>query len=278
MKEICKRLIQLQELYFARDEQSVVEDEKNLSTLNTAICDLLSKLHPDTADFFQELQDRTPPAIAPVVNGTCYGCGIDLPTSLSAELQRGEDILHCPNCARYIYYYEGERLDSHDDTIRANLPQLGIDRFSSERLMIPQLKSSDPKGVIEELACRLTDQLYFSDPAVLIKEALEREAITSTGLDNALAFPHIRGIDTGSLTFSLGLHKKGIKFGAPKNRLSRIFFFIVIPIESSAFYLTLLAGLIESLRDTEAQDTLLACSEPDELWKTLKELTKPHIQ
>ncbi len=277
MKEFQNRLIQLQELYCAREEQLVLGEGKNLSGLEKAIDFLLKKLPPETADFFQELQGRTPPAIAPVVNETCGGCGIDLPTSISADLQRGEEAIHCPNCARYLYPYQGKRLKIHGDSIHKSLPRLGIERFSSDGLMIPQLQARTPEGVIEELARRMTDQLYFSDPKVLIGNALEREAIASTAIEHSLAFPHVRGIDTGSLTFALGLSRKGIRFGAPKNQLSRIFFFIIIPIAASAFYLTLLAGLIESLNSAEARKQLLDCSEPEETWKTLKKLTKPHI-
>ncbi len=277
MKEFHNRLIQLQELYFAREEQLILGEGKNLDALDKSIASLEKKLPDDTSDFFRELQERTPPAIAPVVNETCYGCGIDLPTSLCAELERAEQVLHCPSCARYLYPYRGERLDIHDGTLRKSLPRLGIDRFSSEKLMIPRLQADSREGVIEELARRLTDQLYFSDPAVLIEKALQREAIVSTAVDHSLAFPHVRGVDTGSLTFALGLTPKGIKFGAPRNRLSRIFFFIVIPISSSAFYLTLLAGLIESLISAEARKQLLACTEAPEVWKTLKKLTKSHI-
>ncbi len=277
MKEIHNRLIQIQELCFARDEQSVLGEGKNLSGLESSIDSLLGKLPPDTADFFRELQKRTPPAIAPVVNETCYGCGINLPTSLCAELQRGEQIINCPNCARYLYPYQGERLDIHDDSLRKSLPRLGIERFSSEKLMIPRLEARTPEGVIGELAQRMTDQLYFSDPRLLIGQALEREAIGSTAVEHSLAFPHVRGVDTGSLTFALGLSRKGLKFGAPKGQLSKIFFFIVIPIAANAFYLTLLAGLIESLIAAEARRKLLAVSEPEEAWATLKKLTKSHI-
>lgn len=277
MKEIHNRLIQLQELYFAREEQRVLDNGFNLSSLEESIGALIKELPPETADFFQELQERTPPAIAPVVNETCYGCGINLPTSLCAELQQGEQILHCPNCARYLYPYGGKKLDIHDNALRKSLPRLGIERFSSEKLMIPRLQSNTPAGVIEELARQMTGQLYFSDPGMLIEKALEREAIASTAVEHSLAFPHVRGIDTGSLTFALGLSKKGIRFGAPKDRLTRIFFFIVIPIASSAFYLTLLAGLIESLITAEARKKLAASSGPEELWKTLKKLTKSHI-
>ena len=277
MKEFQNRLIQLQELYCAREEQLILGEGKNLAALDYAINSLLKKLPDETADFFQELQERTPPAVSPVVNDTCGGCGIDLPTSISADLQRGEETIHCPNCARYLYPYQGKRLKIHGDSIRKALPHLGIERFSSERLMIPRLAARTGKEVIEELARRLTDQLYFSDPKVLIGKALEREAIASTAVEHSLAFPHVRGIDTGSLTFALGLNRKGIRFGAPKNRLSRIFFFIVIPIAASAFYLTLLAGLIESLNTAEARKQLLGPTEPGDTWQTLKKLTKPHI-
>ncbi len=277
MKDLYNRVIQLQTLYFARDEQRIGGDGNNLKALESSIAALLKKLPPDTADFFQELQARTPPAAAPAVNETCYGCGIDLPTSLCAELLHMDQLIHCPNCARYLYPYQGERLNIRDDMLRRTLPHLGIERFSSEKLMIPKLKADDKKSAITEIAELMADQIYFDDPRVLIDNALEREAIISTAVEHGLAFPHVRGIDTGSLTVALGLHKKGIKFGAPNNRLTKIIFFIVIPIGASAFYLTLLAGLIESLSTVEARKQLLQSSTQEETWKTLKKLTKKHI-
>ncbi|MFH1038310.1 MAG: PTS sugar transporter subunit IIA [PVC group bacterium] len=277
MRELYNRLIQLQQLYFAREEQLVTRDGKNLKTLESAIASLLTRLPPDTADFFQELQSRTPPAAAPVMNETCCGCGIDLPTSLCAELPHMDELIHCPNCARYLYPFEPGRLTIRDDTLQRSLPRLGIERFSSEKLMIPRLQARDKKEAITELAQLMADQLYFSDPQMLIDRALEREVIVSTAVEHSLAFPHVRGIDTGSLTVALGLKKQGIPFGAPKNRLTKIIFFIVIPIASSAFYLTLLAGLIESLSAADARKKLLGCSEQNQVWRMLKKLTKAHI-
>lgn len=277
MKELYNHLIQLQELYFAQDEHTVAGNGNNLKQLEKSISSLLKKLPDNTADFFQELQEQTPPAIAPVVDETCYGCGIDLPTSLCAELLHLDKLHHCPNCARYLYPYRGEKLTINDDLLRKRLPRLGIDRFSSKKLMVPNLQADTKEGVITELGTLIAEQFYHDDPRILIDNALEREAITSTALEHGLAFPHVRGIDVGSLTVALGLKKKGLKCGAPKNHLTKIIFFIVIPISSSAFYLTLLAGLIESLITVEHRKTLLSCKTSDELWETLKKLTKAHI-
>ena len=37
----------------------------------------------------------------------------------------------------------------------------------------------------------------------------------STAVDNAIAFPHVRGVEGGALNLALGVSKKGIKFGGP---------------------------------------------------------------
>ncbi len=277
MKELFNHLIQLQELFFALDEHKIAGHENQLEQLEKSVKTLLRKLPSGLSDSFLQLQEREAPAIAPVVDRTCYGCGIELPTSFCAELLHFDKLYQCPSCGRFLYPYQGDKLDLHDTSLRHKLPRLGIERFSSEKLMLPHLQSPDKEGVITELAHLISDQLYFKNPKILIDRALKREMIVSTAVKHSLAFPHVRGVDASCLTVALGLAKKGIKFGAPKNQLTRIIFLIVIPIAASAFYLTLLAGLIEAFNQKEARQTLLGCSEPEELWKTLKKLTRKHI-
>lgn len=278
MQKLLNQLIQLQELYFTREEQRFLGDESILKQMDKSIQHLLKKLPPETAAYFQKLQEREPPAIAPVVDGTCYGCGISLSTSLSVELFHFDRLYQCPNCSRFLYPYQGEKLQLHDESLHHKLPRMGLDKFSSVNLMLPRLQAEDKKGVITELAQLISDQLYFPHTGKLVDKALKREAIASTGVEHSLAFPHVRGIDAGTLTLALGIKKKGLKFKAPRNQLCKIFFFTVIPPTANAFYLTLLAGLIESLSSVESRKTLLSCREPEKLWETLKELTKKHIR
>jgi len=278
MKKLLNELIQLQELYFAQEEHKVAGEEEQLNELELAIETLSKQLPAKTAGYFQQLQRRDPPAIAPVVNQTCYGCGINLPTSLSAELFRFDTLYQCPNCARFLYPYQGPKLTLHDPMLQHKLPRLGIEKFSSEKLMLARLQAEDGPGAISEIAHLISGQLFFPDPQILIDKALKREAIMPTAMDHALAFPHVRGVDAGCLTLALGLKPKGIKFGAAKNRLTKIFFFIVIPISASAFYLKLLAGLVETFQSAEARNTLLECEDPALLWKTLKKLTSKYIR
>jgi len=46
------------------------------------------------------------PVIVPVEGGVCKGCNINIPPQSFIELQKGEQILSCPNCQRLIYWKE----------------------------------------------------------------------------------------------------------------------------------------------------------------------------
>ena len=113
-------------------------------------------------------------------------------------------------CARYLYPYQGHKLTLHDPILQHKLPRLGIEKFSSEKLMLPRLQAEDGPGTIKEIAHLISGQLYFPDPQILIDKALKREAIMTTAMDHGLAFPHVRGVDAGCLTLALGLKPKGI--------------------------------------------------------------------
>ena len=76
----------------------------------------------------------------------------------------------------------------------------------------------------------------------------------------------------------VGIHKKGVKFGGPGRTLTRIFFFVVIPTATSAFYLKLISGLSRTFREKEASDSLLAAGTEVELWKALIKATKKNFK
>ncbi len=51
------------------------------------------------------IRDRIPnPVIVPVSEGICKGCHIVIPPQAYIDLQKGEQILSCPNCLRIIYW------------------------------------------------------------------------------------------------------------------------------------------------------------------------------
>jgi hypothetical protein len=55
-------------------------------------------------EFIRERLDN--PVIVSVENGVCNGCHIAIPPQGFIELQKGQQILSCPNCQRLIYWCE----------------------------------------------------------------------------------------------------------------------------------------------------------------------------
>jgi uncharacterized protein len=41
--------------------------------------------------------------IVPVINGTCFGCFVSIPTAVASESERNEELRYCDNCGRFLY-------------------------------------------------------------------------------------------------------------------------------------------------------------------------------
>jgi mannitol/fructose-specific phosphotransferase system IIA component (Ntr-type) len=277
MDRILNQLIQLQELNFVLSEQRTLVPETRLTDLESSIAELLANLPEEIATLYRTLQERHQVAVVPETGGTCSGCGITLPTSLAAEIQRGKGIQQCPNCRRILYHLEGAPRQLRRTLERTGRPRVGVARFSSKELMLPGIEAEQRDDAISELIQLMAANGFVENPEGLLAATLQRESIISTALEHGLAFPHVRGVEGAGLTFSLGLKKKGLRFDGSKSRLTRIIFFIVIPSAASMFYLQLLSGLIETFREEGARKKLLGCKIPEEMWATLNSLTQKAI-
>jgi mannitol/fructose-specific phosphotransferase system IIA component (Ntr-type) len=277
MERTLKQLIQLQELNFTLLEQRTLVPKAQLVDLENAIKALMEELPPEIARLYRGLQKRHNTAVVPETKGTCSACGISLPTSLVAEIISKKGIHQCPSCMRILYHFEGAPRQLKRDLKETGKPQAGVARFSSAELMLPQIVAEDRDGACAELIQLMADQGFIENPKDVLGAALRREAIVSTALEYGLAFPHVRGVAVGGLTFALGLKKRGIKFDPSKGQLTRIVFLIVIPSATSVFYLQVLAGLLETFKQKKARKQLLACTTSQEMWSTLSGLTQKTI-
>lgn len=277
MHKTINHLIQLQELTIARSQQEAMTPGTQLAQLETAIQTLLGELPVKTASQFQRLEKKGHLAIVPIANGVCSACGMSLPVSLVHAVHAADAIYHCPSCARLLYYPEASPRHVGRRKRRSEPPKAGIERFSSQELMVPRLSATTREEAIAELCSKLEVEGFVDDGDRLQEEALKREAIITTAVEHGLAFPHVRGVEGGGLTLALGVSRKGIKFGAPRG-LTRIVFFMVIPTAASAFYLKLLSGLVQTFQKEESREKLLEAETPEQLWKALVRVTKSTIQ
>lgn len=270
-----KHLIQLQELIVARAQQQAAMPESRLEQLDKSIKTLADELPVELKSHFNRLLQKSIEAIVPITGENCSGCGYALTKSTVNKVKGGDELHRCPNCTRILY--------APDVPLTRTMPRRrwgdpvkhGVERFSAPELMAVPLKGTTKEEVLLELCNNLTEQGYIQNCDDLYDAALRREAIVSTAVENAIAFPHVRGVEGGGLVLTVGISKKGVDFGGKTK--TKIFFFMVIPTAASAFYLKLLSGLTQSFAKKEARDLILQAKDPEELWKLMVKLTKKAV-
>ena len=276
MNNILNQLIQLQELNFAKEEQKASNSQMPLEELEKSIARIRGNACPRwpsaTIACRSTTRWRWSPSRMEVVRGAAWPCPSRWSTpprpASNCSIARIAAVLSFPDT---VARQPKKKLDTKRPV------EVGIARFSAATLMVPKLAATTREEVIGELAKLLGDGGFVEEPATLTELALRREAIVSTAVEHGLAFPHVRDVEGGGLTFAVGMKEKGIKFGAHEDHLSKIFFFIVIPTAATAFYLRLLAGLARTFESTDARKELLDCDTPDQMWNTLVKLTKSAV-
>lgn len=277
MQSLINHLNQLQELVLIRDEHRTTGDGRHMESLNTSIDQLTDKLPPDIKSLYQRLYKKDHIVMAPMYNGCCAICGMRMPISQVQAVRLCKQIQNCPSCARILFEESDAPRWVGETPSRTEPRKSGISRFSAESLMAPDLKGTTGAEVIAELASLMEQKNFVSGADKLVETALEREAVLSTAMENGLAFPHVRGVEGGGLTLSLGVSKKGVKFDDAGN-VCNIIFFITIPTAVSAFYLRLMSGLTETFLKEQNREMILAAETPEQLWKALTKATRYSIK
>jgi mannitol/fructose-specific phosphotransferase system IIA component (Ntr-type) len=274
MNPLTNHMIQLQELVLIREEQKAAGEERHLQHLNESISVMTEELPPKVRIQFEKLRKRDQNIIIPMTEGGCSVCGLKLAISQVQQVRGKQELVACPNCTRYLYTAGEAPRQITKPRSRIDPVKVGIARFSSAVLMIPELEATDKEAAIREMAQRMGSEGYIDKEDLLIEEALGREAVLSTAVDHGLAFPHVRGVEGGGLTLALGLSTKGIKFDSKSSELTHIIFFLVIPTAASAFYLKLLAGLTETFMDDDNRQLMMDAKTSKALWAVLTKATK----
>jgi len=88
-------------------EARVQKAKKRLDTLDRKRKKAGKVLPPPILGRYEFIRSRIEnPVIVPVNEGVCGGCNIMIPPQTFNELQKGKQIIGCPNCQRLIYWVE----------------------------------------------------------------------------------------------------------------------------------------------------------------------------
>lgn len=272
IEEQIKLLRQIQHLVLIRDEESKVGSGDKLDELAEKMSELKKKLSPEAAALQTRLFARNRIFMSALSKGNCSGCGMKIPTSILQHVLAKDRLTPCTSCGRILYVpdvtAQGIRTDQPD-------PKFLLSRYSTAKLMIPHLESTTPEGAIRELCALLAKEKVISNPDTVVAAALEREKILTTAIGHSLAFPHMRGVEEGVLTFACGLSPNGIDWNGQRVHLV---FFTAFPVAASPFYLKLLAAIAKSFEDGERLPFVMAATDAKTLWRELNKETRVSIK
>jgi nitrogen PTS system EIIA component len=136
--------------------------------------------------------------------------------------------------------------------------------------ILPDLKSRDKKGILEELVAPLSGIARIA-PENLVKVLMERERLGSTGIGGGIGIPHGKLKDLDSLVIGFGLSKKGVDFESMDGKPTHIFFLIVTPENSTGLHLKVLARISRILKNDIFREKLRNAADRDEIYETIKE-------
>ena len=267
-----KKLREIQHLALIRDEEACVGAGGQGESLSMRMQGLVELLDGESLAVYKRIRQKGRIFLSPLARGNCSACGLRVPTSVLQHVIAKDRFVCCGSCGRLLYAPDvkatGVRADEPD-------PKFLLSRFSHPKLMVPQLKATTPAGAMEELAAVLAKEKVIADANAVVAAALEREKILTTAVGHGLAFPHMRGVEEGVLTFACGVSPAGIDWNG---QLVRLVFFTTLPVVASPFYLKLLAAICKTFEDEEKLPFVLASCDAKTLWKELNKATRVAVK
>jgi len=272
IEEQIRLLRRIQHLVLIRDEEASVGGGARVEDLSAQMEKLAEGLDPESAALHKRLSAKSRIFLSPIAKGNCSACGIAVPTSRLQHVIAKDSLVVCNSCGRLLYMPDvkatGVRTDNPD-------PKFLLSRFSTAKLMVPSLKATTPEEAMRELCGVLAKEKVIADPEAVVAAALEREQILTTAVGHGLAFPHMRGVEEGMLTFACGVSPSGIDWNG---QTVHLVFFTTLPVVASPFYLKLLAAIAKTFEDGEKLPFVLSAMDAKTLWKELNKATRVAVK
>jgi PTS system nitrogen regulatory IIA component len=137
--------------------------------------------------------------------------------------------------------------------------------FLSAETIEPDLKSTDRRGVLSELAGLITRAGQVPEGTDLLTILENREELGSTGIGDGIAIPHVRLKNLDVLRVAVGRSAGGVQFEAIDGKPVHLFFLLLAPEDSTGTHLRALAKVSRLLKNSSARRELLAAGSSREI-------------
>lgn len=133
--------------------------------------------------------------------------------------------------------------------------------------VIPDLLSTDKKGILQEFSTRASKLIQVPEDDIL-NILMNREKLGSTAVGQGVAIPHGKISGLEHIVAFFGRSQKGVDFQAHDGKASHIFFVILAPETAIGNYLHALARLSRLMKENRVRQRLINCA-PQEIYDIL---------
>ncbi len=135
--------------------------------------------------------------------------------------------------------------------------------------ILPNLKNTTKRGVLEELAATLVPGSEGLDLQTVVEVLLERERLGSTGIGDNVAFPHGKLPRLTQVKLAFGRSLSGVDFDSMDGKPSHLFFLLLAPANSAGLHLKTLAKISRMLMSHTFRDDLMKAAAADDIYRLL---------
>ncbi|WP_299978250.1 PTS sugar transporter subunit IIA [Desulfobacula sp.] len=145
-----------------------------------------------------------------------------------------------------------------------------ISQLLDKGSIIANLKASDKKGVIDELAgvVSTTTKASTKEIATVL---MEREQLGSTGIGGGIAIPHGKLDLVRSIIVGFGLSREGVEYESLDDKPVHIFFLLLTPENSTGGHLKVLAQISKLLKMDQFKKKLATAKSVDDIYDIIME-------
>ncbi len=138
-------------------------------------------------------------------------------------------------------------------------------------------KPTDKTDAVSQLGSFLASVNGIPDPDMVVRGALERESVTSTGIGFGVAIPHtkIAGIDRECMVAARCV--EGVEFDAIDGEPVHLFFMLLYPSARYNEHLDLLKRLSMILQYEESRDMLMEATDAKDFMSALVEAEDRYV-
>lgn len=133
-------------------------------------------------------------------------------------------------------------------------------------MVVPELKATEKRGILEELATYMASHHARIDRATLARVLIEREQLASTAIGEGVAIPHGKLSAVGEIVACLGRATTGVDFDSMDGQPTFLFFVLVAPESSTGAHLKALARISRVFKDPEFRRRLLAAPDAESMY------------